>query len=114
MSYQTIIEKMRRQRQFRVDLGDGKSMTVLRPPEAEVASLGRGVTLDHIRRYVVAWDGIREADLMAGGVEDAAEFHVELAVELLNDRAEWLGKVASGLIDAVNRRFEERKAALGN
>jgi len=114
MTHETLIGKMRRQRQVRADLAEGKSITLLRPPEAEFPSLARGVTLDHVRRYAVGWDGFTEADLLTSGGSDPVEFHVELVAELLNDRADWLSKVSNRLIEACNQRYEERKAALGN
>lgn len=114
MSADTLIQKMRRQRELKIEVAEGKTITLLRPPEIEVGSLSRGVTLDHVRRYAVGWSGFTEADLLTAGGSEPVEFHVEIAAELLADHSAWLLKLQNGVIDAVNAHFEAKKAALGN
>lgn len=114
MSADTLIQKMRRQRELQIEVAEGKKITMLRPPETEFGTLARGLTLDHVRRYAVGWSGFTEGDLLVAGGSEPVEFHVEIACELLADRSAWLVKLHNGVIDAVNAHFEAKKAALGN
>lgn len=119
MSSSQLIGRLREQRTEWVDLTDkkeGERISFVRPPEAEWGSLTGGVRLEHVRRYCNGWAGFSEATVLgeAVGSSDPIEFDADLCVAILEDRSEWLAKVASKIIESVNRRFAERKAALGN
>jgi hypothetical protein len=109
-----LIEKIHKRREFKQDLGDGKSVTLRRPPEAEFFGLARGFGVEQIARYTVGWAGFTEADLYAGGGSDEVEFDAELWREVVADRADWLGLCGQAIADAMKRRSDERKAAQGN
>jgi hypothetical protein len=106
-----LIQKIHKRREFRVELEDGKSVTLRRPPEAEWA---RTIGLDYVCHYSHAWEGFSEADLFAGGGSEPVEFDAGLWREVVADRADWLGKCADGLVAAMNARAEERKTTAGN
>lgn len=120
MSQSQLIGKLRAQRTEWVDLTDkgdqGERISFVRPPEVEWRSLTGGVTLEHVRRYCNGWAGFTEATVLGESVgsSDPIEFDADLCAEILSDRGEWLGKVANQIVESVNRRFEERRAALGN
>lgn len=106
-----LIEKIQKRRESDLELGDGKSVKLRRPPEAEWT---RNIGLDFVCRYVIGWAGFSEADLYAGGGSDAVEFDAALWREVVADRADWLTQCADALIGAMNQRGLERKAASGN
>lgn len=116
MSAQTLIQKMRQQRQIRVELDDDgkKTITLLRPQDESVPTMARMSILEIVRKYGVDWAGITEADLLVGGGSEPVEWHVEIAVELLGDRVHWLQKIDAKLFEALKQRADQRAAALGN
>lgn len=116
MAGSALIEALRAQRTEWVELDEKLSISFSRPPEVEFRTLAQGVTLEHVRRYCTGWRGFTEATVLgeAVGSSDPIEFDAALCAEILADRSEWLGKVATAIVESVNRRFEERRAALGN
>lgn len=114
MSAQTLIQKMRQQRQLRVEVAPGKFITLLRPQDWDTLAL-RGLSiLDLVRRFGVDWSGFTEADLLAGGGSEPVEWHIDVAVELLGDRVEWLKAIDDKVAEALKLRADQREAALGN
>jgi hypothetical protein len=109
-----LIQKIHKRREWSQDLGDGKSVTLRRPAEAEFFGLARGFGFEQVARCTVGWAGFTEADLYAGGGSDAVEFDAELWREVVSDRADWIGLCGQAIADAMQRRSEERKAAAGN
>lgn len=113
MDAKLLLAQMRRNREQSVDLGDGKSVTFRRPPEAEMNDLlvsepGSDkvtflVDVQHVRKYVVGWKGFTEADLLgsAVGSDTPVEFDAALWDELCSDRLEWVTKVAKAILDCV-------------
>lgn len=116
MAGSALLEALRKQRTEWVELAEGLRVSFSRPPEVEFRTLANGVSLDHVRRYCNGWAGFTEATVLgeAVGSGDPVEFDASLCAEILADRSEWLGKVANAIVESVNRRFEERRAALGN
>lgn len=121
MAASPLIGALRKQRTEWVDLTDkakeGERISFVRPPELEFRSFTGGVTLDHLRRYCNGWENVTEATVLGadiGSSDQPVEFDADLCAEILSDRSEWLSKVAVAMIDSINRRFAERKAALGN
>lgn len=114
-SASVLIQKIQQRREFRVELGDGKSVTLLRPPEAEFFVIGRtGIGVAELERYARGWSGFTEADLYAGGGSDEVPFDAALWREVVSDRADWMGKCALALVEVVQRRADERNTAEGN
>lgn len=115
MDAQVLISKLQKQREFWCDLDNGLRVRARRPPEVEVGSIVRGVTVEHAMRYAVGWEGFNENTILGNGAEDqAVEFHPALWGELVADRADWLTKFANGLVEACNTHHTQRQAALGN
>ena len=104
----TLAQRLRERREFWVQVGEGKRIKVLRPREAEfVEFIDQQGTMfagpEHVRRYVVGWDGITEADLLGQevGAADPAPFSQELWDEVVSDRLNWLKPVAAALLHAI-------------
>ena len=121
MDAKLLLAQMRRNREQSVDLGDGKSVTFRRPPEAEMNALLEPtapgsdkvtfmVDVQHVRKYVVGWKGFTEADLLgsAVGSDTPVEFDAELWDELCSDRLEWVTKVAKAILDSVVQFINNR------
>lgn len=125
MDAKLLLAQMRRNREQSVDLGDGKSVTFRRPPEAEMNALlvsepgsdkvTFSVDVQHVRKYVVGWKGFTEADLLGSaiGSDTTVEFDVDLWDEMCSDRLEWVTKVAKAILDSVvhfiNNRADNAK-----
>jgi hypothetical protein len=116
MDAQALIKKLHKQRERRVELSEGVSVIVRRPPEADIPSLRFGVTLDHLRRYVVGWEGFTEATVLGAaiGANEPVEFDAELWAEIVADRQDWILKVSNELIGAMNAHYEQKLAAAKN
>ena len=114
MNATALLQKLRKARTELADLGEGKKLSFLRPPEAEFGTLSRGVTVELIVKYSTGWEGFVEHDLLRNGNQDPVEFHAEVWAEMLADRADWITNVANAMVEACTRRFELRKDALGN
>ncbi len=97
-----LTEKLRAQREHRVELLPGKFLRFRRPLENDLPKLRDGITLELLCQYVVGWD-FTEADLLPEGVGsgDPAPFSYEAAIEVLGDRSEWREKVALQLVEVV-------------
>lgn len=111
---QVLIEKILKRREFKHELGDGKSVTLRRPAEVEFFGFARGLHIDDVARHTVGWAGFTEADLYAGGGSDVVPFDEALWRAVVADRADWAALCAQALADAMKHRAEERKAAEGN
>lgn len=115
VNFEVILEKRRRFREFKVKLDDGRrSITLLRPPEAETTLFINGYGPDLVARYGTAWEGWREHDLLPSGGEDEVAFHASLLRDVLADDVELLKQCGDALVNAANARHQERKAARGN
>lgn len=109
-----LIVKIRQRREQKVELEPGRTLTILRPPEADFFSLSRSLGVDACVKYATGWEGFTEADVLPSGGGDPVEFHADLWREVVSDRLDWLAKVQNAIVESVNRRTEERKAAAGN
>jgi hypothetical protein len=114
----TLLKQMREQREFRVELPDGKRVWMLRPLEAAelhlLASAG-GVSVDVLVRFTTRWDGFTEADLLPGvGASDKVDYHPELWREVVGDRRDWAKQCADALVAQIAARAEQRQADSGN
>lgn len=111
-----LADKLRAQREGRVEVMPGKWVRFLRPPEIDFGRLRGGVGADHVCEYVIGWDGITEADVLGAsiGVNDAAPFSPELWAEYVRDRIDVVGKVAQAIADAISLHLEQRGAIAKN
>jgi hypothetical protein len=118
----SLIERLLAQRESWVELepaGGGLSarrVRVRRPPETEFHMLAQGVEVEHLKAYVVGWDGITEADVLgaAVGASDPVPFDAALWGELAKDRPDWYRKAAHGLIEAITTHLAAKAADAKN
>lgn len=122
MDTKQLLAKVRQARQGTVDLEDGMSVTFIRPPEADFNTLLKShadgestweVGLPQVKKYVIGWNGFKESFFLGAGVgsDDEVPFDAELWSEIIDDRGEWVGKIARKILDAVvgyiNRKAED-------
>lgn len=109
MNAQSLIARMREQRERWVEVASGKRVKIRRPAEGEFARFsgpdGKGMSagLEHVRDFVVGWEGITEADLLGEevGSSEIVEFSTEVWYELVADRLAWLQPVAKALLQSI-------------
>lgn len=125
MSTNVLLAQLRKRREKKVDLGDGKSVTFHRPPESEMAALlfGDGtkertitVGLDQVRKYVVGWSGFTEADLLGAGVgsSDPVDFSADLWAEVCSDDMGWINQIAEAILKSVVDHWSAKDAVAKN
>lgn len=107
MNAQSLIARMREQRQSTVELGDGLSVTIIRPCEADIRAFSgasRPSDLDVARKYVVGWKGFTEATLLgeAVGASDEVPFSQEVWTEAVADRLDWVHKVVIAVVSSIH------------
>lgn len=111
-----LIERLQAQRKHWVDLGDGRKVQYMRPPEVELPRLINGVRIEHVTQYVCDWKGFSEATLLgaAVGSSDPVEFDRALWAEVVADDVKLLGVVAEALAGAATAYLAERTAVEKN
>ena len=119
MNPDILVKKLLAQREFWVYLEPGKRVKVRRPAETEILSLvsrnavggidGLSAGIAEVRRYAVDWEGFTEADLIVSGASDAVPFHPDLWATVAEDRRDFVGKVATSIVNSV-LEHEKRKA----
>lgn len=124
MSTNVLLAQLRKRREKKVDLGDGKSVTFLRPPESEMVQMlgGDGETrtwtvgLDQVRKYVVGWAGFTEADLLGAGIggSDPVEFNAELWLEVCADDIAWINQIGSAILSSVVEHLSAKEETAKN
>lgn len=124
MDAKQLIAAVRRRRAQELDLGGGKKIIFTRPPEVEMNSIlkfkdGKAtwlVDVDHVKKYVVGWDGFTEADLLgaAVGAADPVAFDADLWAAYVEDDNDLVSKVASAILEAVVNHINSKAAVSGN
>lgn len=111
-----LLQKLRAQREFWVELEPGKRVKLRRPGETEFGRLAGGIGVEDVKRCAIAWEGITEADLLGPdvGVEDAVPFEPAVFAEVISDRAAWAELLAKSIADAIVTHLQARKDASGN
>ncbi len=110
-----LVAKLRKSREFKVDLGDGLKVIALRPTEAEVQKMLKPfpgddtkatieVQTEHVAAAVIGWEGFTEAAILGAdvGSSDPLEFDSELWGALAADDRAWYFKVSMAMITAIN------------
>jgi len=125
---QELIARLRRNREFTVELEPAKSdsqpavtVTCLRPTESDVARMTRqrddnpdfvttSVEDDDVARAAVGWSGISEATLFgaAVGSSDPIDFDQKLWAALAADHRDWYFKVAMKMLEAITEHNKKR------
>lgn len=114
MSKEILLAQMRRRREQVVPLGDGKSVTIVRPPETEFGSMLKHVDvekklgtwevgLEHVQKYTVGWDGFKEADLLGSAVggDAVVAFDADIWAAVVADSTAYQQKVADAILNSV-------------
>lgn len=124
MEARALLALRKRSREIKVDLEDGKSVTITRPPENDMPALMSGtgeqrtfaVDIQHVRKYVIGWKGFTEADFLEAGVggSDPVEFDLDLWDDLCTDNIVWTQKVGRAIVDAVVKHFQSKDAVAKN
>lgn len=111
-----ILAALRAGRQSWVALPAGGEVRIIRPPEADFGTLSRGVTVDHVCKYVDGWRNVTEATLLGAdlGADDPVEFSADVWSTWVRDNTRAISTVAEALAAAVARHIEARQAASGN
>jgi len=106
-----MLERLRAAREVWVEV-DGFRFLIRRPTDIQLAQwreLSPGEEPEPsrvLRRCLIAWEGVRELDVVPGGSADFAPFSVAVAVEWLEDRVELYSKVIDGVRAAVTAHAE--------
>lgn len=106
-----LLDKMRRAREQRVDVG-GFSFTIRRPtPTDMLEARAQG---GDFARFVVGWSGVREIDLFEGGDPHPLEFDADACREWLRDRPDLFEPVIGKILDAFSAHMKALEAAEKN
>lgn len=102
-------------REASVDLPNGKTVRVRRPPEVEIPRLLLEGELSDLLACAVGWQGFTEADVL-GPEAGAAEvpFDPVLWQELAKDHTAWCRAVADKVKAMCAEHIKAREAASGN
>jgi hypothetical protein len=113
---QSLINRLLSQRESWLDLEPGKRVKVRRPPELEAVDLRHGVTLEHVTKYVVGWEGITEADLLGAtvGSDTVPAFSADVWTIVVTDRMEWFALVRNKIMELVVEHLTAKDAAAKN
>lgn len=124
MDKSALLAARRRSREKKVTLEEGKTVTIVRPPEAELGALLSGddqkrtwmIEKEHVRKYTVAWDGIVESDFLGAGVggSDPVPFDQDLWADLFADNVGWMRKCADAILDSIFEYFAQKAAVEKN
>jgi hypothetical protein len=109
------LSRFKAARESRIDAG-GFGFTIRRPTALEVvraAAASESLTIDRAIGYVTNWHGVKEIDLLPGGVPEEVDFNAEVFALWVADRPELWGPIVSGVIDAY-QSYEQARADRGN
>ncbi len=109
----SLIDKIRRTREQRVTAGDF-TFIVRRPTDLEIAQRGGELSADALLRYVIGWEGVREADLVPGGDPHPVPFDTLLCAEWLADRLDLLVPIGDGIRELYAAHRQAQDAAVKN
>lgn len=94
----SIIERIRRARQSTVTAG-GFEFTVTRPTDMDMLEIDGKVTQAMLlSRFVVGWSGVKELDIVPGGMPEPVEFSKELFSEWVADRPDLWNPLSEAII----------------
>lgn len=108
-----LLAQLRNGRRRMVEVEPGKVLVYLRPTEEQILQMAsqRIVSTTLARGQLVNWEGITEADLLgpAIGSADLAAFSLEIAAEVLSDRATtWQSALVNHMMVEVTSFMAER------
>ncbi len=116
MDAQALIAQLYAARESWCEVQPGVRVKLRRPAEAEMPQFYRGIGLDAVKTYAVAWEGVSTALLFGASVgsSDALPFDASLWAVIVADRSAWAAKCAQHLADAVKSHLDAAAAASGN
>ena len=106
--------KMLAEREFWVEVAPGKRMKLRRPLMDEYGAYATDSSPKHMAECLRDWDGIVEADLVAGGSEQPVDYSVATAGLAMRDNIDWFKAVAKGIFEAMNARALATSIAVKN
>jgi hypothetical protein len=109
-----VIKAINAQREVLVALGEGKTVTVRRPPEGTLWQFRGLIDLKAVCDCAVGWAGFRECDVIDGGAEDELDFHPDVFRAVVEDRNDWIETLSQAIARAIEAHDARRKAASGN
>lgn len=110
-----LIAQLRARREAACPLpGTAASVTVRRPPEADMGGLRNATPLDIAVRYVVAWQGMTRDILLGDGNTDPVEWSAELWAEVAADHADWATAITVRVGELITAHLQDKAAAAGN
>lgn len=115
MSNELLLARMRRRREQVVSLEEGRSVTIVRPPETEFGSMLKNVDIekktgtwevgiDHVLKYTVGWSGFTEATLLGpeiGASDIVVPFEPAVWEAYVRDSIVTQQKVADAILKSV-------------
>lgn len=110
-----LSEKMRKAREMRVECGNGKTLTVLRPTPLQWEEITKSGKIVHgIIGLVVGWNGFVEMDFIPGGDPHPLPFDAAACAEWLEDSPAVFSVVADAVIDGMTKYMESKQATEKN
>lgn len=104
-------DKIRKAREFSIEL-EGWKLKMRRPTDAEAAGILRTGKQDFLKvaaDYVIGWEDVTEAEIVASGGSDPIPFDRDAWAEIVADRPElW-----QPINDAVIERWSQHDKARG-
>lgn len=118
-----LVAALASQRQRKVEVADGKSITIDTPSQWRASKLvdqlraadGDGA-VETLAPLFRSWDGISQVDVMGEGVgsSDPAPADERLFKVMLGDRPDWMTKLAMAAVELATEANKKTKAAAGN
>lgn len=122
-----ILQQLRKRRERWVDVGDGRRVKFLRPTETDFPKMLKideasqkatwNVTIDHVKMFVVDWEGFSEASLLGSDIAPADQmvpFDPELFAEVVGDDADWVVKIANAILQSIVETFAKKEEKAKN
>jgi len=104
-----LANKIRKARESQVQAG-GFTFTIRRPTDVDMLEFNKIKTTEHLIRFVVGWDGVKEIDLIPGGDGHPAPFDSDACSEWLSDRSDLMIPVVNAIVEA----YQAYKIKLGD
>lgn len=113
-----LIEKLRRDREIRVPLPDGRrAVTALRPTDLEMMGVNRLTGEDQVRRaleFVIGWENFTEDDLVGGASMDPVKFDADLWRAWAADSSDTWVPIAEAIFKAYEAKVGAEAQAVKN
>ena len=107
-----LLRRIRKARESTVTIEPYKFI-IRRPTDAEASELfgGNPSVIEIVRRFVVGWENVTDADLVPSGGSDAAQFSPDLWSEWVSDRPDFWAPLFDAIVSAYTHHQNELEAA---